>query len=114
MNVTRIYVEVLQSEDDYGKANILTESLRDDLIEFSGLSVERVRKNTNTQDMGNILVLFLQTTSIAILAKGVADWIASKPDAKITIRDDRGEVVISGARSRDLEKLLAKWIEDKK
>lgn len=114
MDNIQINLEIAHSEDDYGKAGRLTESLKNSLSEISNWKIRQVRAEHNTQDLGNALVLILQTTSVALLAKGISDWIASKPDAKITIRDDCGEIIISGARSKDLEKILETWSKKRK
>ena len=87
----------------------LAEVLRDadDPIE-----TEQARDDPDAQDFGATLVLVLGSGAAIALAKGVAKWLATKPDASITIRDRvNGDIIATGLTSRDARAVLEKELD---
>ena len=97
---------------ELGRANQLASSLRAALEEEAdGCEVSVVRSEAGTMDFGSTLVLVLGSCTLQALATGVANWLAMKPEAAITLRDERGTVIATGLRSRDVLGVLRAWKE---
>jgi hypothetical protein len=70
------------------------------------IQVEERRINKDAQDPGSTLVLLLGAPAVVALAKGVATWLAMRPDAKVTIKDKDGSIIASGLRSSDARAII--------
>jgi hypothetical protein len=94
---------------EVGVANQYTSSLRDAVEREVDCKTEVLRSQKDSMDFGSILVLMLGTSAVSILAKGIADWLALKPEASITIKDQTGSIVAKGVKSSDVVRILKEW-----
>lgn len=98
---------------ELGQSNRLAESLRQAVErDVDGCSARIARNAPGTMDFGSTLILVLGTSAVTVLAKGVADWLAARPEATLTITDHkRGKLVATGVRAKDIVQILAAWKE---
>ena len=71
-------------------------------------SLKRLKTNTNSMDMGSVIIAILSAQSVTWLAKGVSDWIGRNAEAKIEIKDEKSgrSFKASGLTSKDALKVL--------
>jgi hypothetical protein len=97
------------------EGNVLADNLKRHLGQVAPhVSGKRRRNDGNAQDMGATLVLLLGAPAVVALAKGIADWIRMRPQARLTIRDKAGNVIleIKDAKSSDVRALLEGKLSD--
>jgi hypothetical protein len=79
------------------------------------IEATQTRDDPNSQDFGATLLLVLGSTAVVALAKGVAKWLAAKPDGSVTIRDRKsGEIIAKGLTSRDARAVIEKELETRR
>jgi hypothetical protein len=83
----------------------LAERLRD---ADAPITVTETRADPNAQDFGATLAILLGTPAVIALAKGVADWLRMRPEAKVTIKGKNGEIIASGLTSGDARAIIEK------
>jgi hypothetical protein len=78
--VTMVSTRIRVAAEDAAEATREAASLRKHLLDevASDLSIELVKENANTQDMGATLVLALGTPTAIAVAQGIADWIRAR------------------------------------
>src|SRR5690349_17873555 len=57
------------------------------------------RDDPENQDFGATLVLLLGTPALVALATAIGNWLVLRNSASITIRDEKGEIIIDKANS---------------
>jgi len=74
-------------------------------------TLERIKSDPKTMDMGATLAIILGSTSITLLARGLADWIGKNPKARITVKYTESGLTFSadGVTSRDTLKLAEEF-----
>lgn len=88
----------------------LAERLRDS---DAPMEVQETRVDPNAQDFGATLAILLGTPAVIALAKGVADWLRMRPDAKITLKDKSGTIIASGLTSADARAIIERKLSGK-
>ena len=96
------------------RANQYASELKEDLLDATGgkIKVEHSKADQGTQDFGATLVLLLGTPALIVVAKGVRDWLARRPDASVTIKSKDGEIIASNLKSKDAAALADKWLSE--
>jgi nitrogen regulatory protein PII-like uncharacterized protein len=80
--------------------------LRDALLETdSEVTVEIVKDDKNTMDMGATIVLILGTPAAIAISKGIADYIR-RAGVTVTVSSDEKEVTIKNMKSEDVANSL--------
>ena len=102
---------------DPAEGNELCDELSDWLArDVPALEVTRVREDPNTQDLGVTLVALLGTAAAQLIAKGIADWLASRREAKLrlTRTDGSGQLVsieVSGGIGAGARDAIERFLE---
>ncbi|MGA2127067.1 MAG: hypothetical protein ABSG76_13040 [Xanthobacteraceae bacterium] len=76
------------------------------------VSVARRRSDPNTQDPGSILAVVLAAPAVVAVARGIADYIRLRRKARITIKCNGQQVVVSNVSAADAVE-IARLITDK-
>jgi hypothetical protein len=72
--------------DDAASAGRYAQALADSLREASGvINIERRKLDSETMDLGTVLIAVASSGSAVTLAHGLAGWLRARKGAKITI-----------------------------
>src|SRR5690349_17843679 len=63
------------------------------LAQVPQATIERESNKSNTMDFGATLVLVLGSASVVAVAKGIAAWLARRPNATIEYVKENGDLV---------------------
>lgn len=92
---------------DMATANKYSQDLATAIREVGDIKVERLRERPDTQDSGATLVLILGTTSVTVLAHGIAAWLRRNSGAKLELpMPDGRKTVVSGLDSSDVAAVI--------
>jgi len=85
-----------------GYAKELGDELRD---EIEDLEVNHAKEDSSTQDFGATLILLLGAPAIVALAKGIAKYIARRPNAELSVDCGNGKTIKFKGDSTDAGKV---------
>ena len=102
----------LQLEGSADEVDRLAADLRDELAAElarvgAGASVERVKEERGTLDMGATIGIVLGTKAAVELAKALHGWLVRHNQASITLKLPNGEIVAKGLESSDVPAIVA-------
>jgi hypothetical protein len=98
----------LHFETNLAEANKLAEELNEYLKDNYQVDVPIVKKDPNTQDAGSILQIILGAPALALVIKGLADWLMKRNSASITVTKDKEgfKVVAEGVNGTNIKEIL--------
>jgi Effector Associated Constant Component 1 len=92
------------------EAGLLAGELADRLIEIDSVTnVERVKGDSSTMDIGDIIRVVVESGAALALAKGLADWLRARSGAIVVFgRSGKGEptATIRGVDGATAERML--------
>jgi hypothetical protein len=69
------------------------------------VSVQRVKRDQSTLDLGVTLELIVSSGSALAIAEGIRSWLSKRQGAKISIKTTKGEILAAGVTSADTIRL---------
>lgn len=102
--MNRIYLSFDNSS--VAEGNRLAADLYDHLLAKVDTGVEIQKDRNDTMDFGATLAILLGTSSAVAVAKGISSFIKKRSEVSITIKTDKGEVIVTNLTSRDLPFIL--------
>lgn len=92
-------------DEDSAAANKSAMALRQVILESAGddlQSLELVKEDKTTQDLGATLAVVLGTPAAIAVAKGIANYIAKHGD-NVIIETENGRVIASGSGAQNID-----------
>lgn len=103
--VSKIEIQIsgLSSRDE----NQATGDLRLQLSKIQEIKeIDFLKKDKTSQDMGATLIAVLGTGAALAVAKGIQAWISRWHSASITIKDDKGTIIVENITSSNALEIL--------
>lgn len=75
------------------------------------VQVRREKPSPTTMDLGSVLTIVISSGAALALARGLADWMRLRRTAKITIRNQHGEIIAAGLSSSDAALLAERGLD---
>jgi hypothetical protein len=95
-------------------ANRYADELRDSLLDAAAdklvdIDAHVQREDATTMDFGGTLILTLGTPAVAVIAKGIRDWLKRRNTASITIETADGKLIATNISAKDAANLADKF-----
>jgi hypothetical protein len=82
------------------EASRYANELRDDLLDSApDLHIRRQAIDPNSQDFGSTLILLLAAPAVVTVAKGIKVWLERRNVASLTIKTEKGEIIVKNLTS---------------
>lgn len=102
-SIIEIQISGLSSRDE----NQATGDLRSQFSTMQEIKeINFLKRDQTSQDMGATLIAVLGTGAALAVAKGIQAWISRWHSASITIKDDKGTIIIENITSGNAFEIL--------
>jgi len=82
--------------------NRLAASLSDALQQIPDISIERLKNNEHSQDVGTIISIILGAKSVELAVNAISAWLIKSNQASVTIEKDDRKITIRNMNSSDI------------